>query len=105
MNYFSLNPVAFELWSLDIQVVWGFSGYYQKKFLGYYVRSGARDLIRKFGILLLYVYGGLYGGKEIGALLKMWSAHQLSCKHPSLFLFICGLLYRVSQLVTLFISS
>ena len=83
----------------------GLSGYYQKNVLHYYVYGGAGDLIRKFGILLLYVYGGLYEGKEIGALLKMWSAHQLSCKHPLLVLFICGLLYRVSQIVTLFIPS
>ena len=47
----------------------------------------------------------LYGGKEIGVLLKMWSL--LNWKHPSLVLFMSGLLFKVSQIVTVhyFIES
>ena len=58
----------------------GFSGYYWRRFLIYYVDGGLGGLIicQQFGTLFPYVCYGLSGGKEIDVLLKMWSLHQLN---------------------------
>ena len=66
--------------------------------------GGVGDLIQ-ISRILLYFLCGLYGGREIIVLLKMWSARQLKFKHPTLVLFMNGLLYRVSLIATLFIPS
>ena len=56
------------------------------------------------GILFLYVCCGLYGGKEIDILLKMWSICQLNYKHPSLVLSMSGLLLWVHKVILLNLS-
>ena len=49
----------------------GFNWYYQARLLSYYVSGGFGEG-KKSRILFLYVCCGLYGGKEIDELLKMW---------------------------------
>ena len=64
--------VAFELWS-----------FVQARLLSYYVSGGFGEG-KKSRILFLYVCCGLYGGKEIDELLKMWKPRGVNCYQPSL---------------------
>ena len=73
----------------------GFSGFYRKTFLIYYVGGEVVDQLRISEILSLYVWCGLNGGNEIGIFLKRWSASLLKYKHPSLILY--SLLHRVNS--------
>ena len=60
----------------------GFNWYYQARLLSYYVSGGFGEG-KKSRILFLYVCCGLYGGKEIDELLKMWKP-RVNCYQPSL---------------------
>ena len=71
----------------------GFSGFYRRSSLIYYLSGDVMDQIRISRILSLYVCCGLYGGNIIGVFLKMWSACLLKYKQPSSVLFTSGLLY------------
>ena len=61
----------------------GFNWYYQARLLSYYVSGGFGEG-KKSRILFLYVCCGLYGGKEIDELLKMWKPRGVNCYQPSL---------------------
>jgi len=95
-------PLSYGVWYSGCL---GFGRYYQRRFLIDYVGGRVGDLIQISRTLHPYLWRGLYGGKEISLLLKMWSARQSNCKYLSLVLFMSGLLYQVSQIVTLFIPS
>ena len=58
----------------------GFSGYYRRRFMIYYVdgRLGTLIVCQLFGSLYPYACYGYLVGKKINTLLNMWSARQLN---------------------------